>query len=288
MESIIIPKEFPCFTKVGDIHTLCEPLIANSPVGAFTYGRAYQDGHIFVLSTYTEFQKYLFLDRKGKICISFDLFDQGRESSLFTKDSEKRKSWLMTEICNDSYWPNIWRSFNLGSVLCIFEKVTDYYEFFYFSSCDNSNIVNFYLNNYSILAAFMLHFKERGADLIEIAEKNKVFLPYRSPQYRKMLLSLQMNASAEEDQILKLYDKLKLNKYPICYRGCKSYLTPRELGCIQILSQGSTFKEIGRALNISPRTAEKHLENVKERLGVISTNTVLDIYRTSFLSDIMI
>lgn len=43
-------------------------------------------------------------------------------------------------------------------------------------------------------------------------------------------------------------------------------LTPRERDCVNCLSQGKTCKEIARRFNISYRTVEKHVENVKNKL----------------------
>jgi len=47
-------------------------------------------------------------------------------------------------------------------------------------------------------------------------------------------------------------------------------LTQREIEVCQILAQGKTNDEIGRALGISEKTVEKHLEGIFPKLGVFS------------------
>jgi HD-GYP domain-containing protein (c-di-GMP phosphodiesterase class II) len=50
--------------------------------------------------------------------------------------------------------------------------------------------------------------------------------------------------------------------------GVPSTLTERELEVLALVAKGFTNKEIGRALDISPKTAGRHLEHVFEKLGV--------------------
>ena len=47
-------------------------------------------------------------------------------------------------------------------------------------------------------------------------------------------------------------------------------LTPRELETIQLLAAGLSNKEIARALSVSPRTVNFHLDNLYSKLGVSS------------------
>jgi len=60
---------------------------------------------------------------------------------------------------------------------------------------------------------------------------------------------------------------------------CKT-LTLREREVMQLTAEGYTSEEIGGYLDISPRTAEKHRENIKGKLGI---GTLIDMVR--FASD---
>lgn len=45
-------------------------------------------------------------------------------------------------------------------------------------------------------------------------------------------------------------------------------LTPRQRQIVRLIAQGASDKEIGRALGIATTTAQKHVTNILERLGV--------------------
>ena len=47
-------------------------------------------------------------------------------------------------------------------------------------------------------------------------------------------------------------------------------LTPREVEVLEWVARGKTNNEIGLILEISPRTASKHLEHIYTKLGVES------------------
>ncbi len=56
---------------------------------------------------------------------------------------------------------------------------------------------------------------------------------------------------------------------------CKP-LTMREREVVQLTAEGFTSREVGEYLNISPRTVEKHRENIKKKLGV---HTIVEMAR---------
>lgn len=58
-------------------------------------------------------------------------------------------------------------------------------------------------------------------------------------------------------------------------------LTPREREVLQLISNGQSNKEAGRALGISPRTIEVHRARVMEKLGARNTADLMRIVLTS-------
>ena len=55
-------------------------------------------------------------------------------------------------------------------------------------------------------------------------------------------------------------------------RGARSgTLTPREREVLRLLGHGATNKDIAQKLNISPKTAQAHRENLKQKLGLRTT-----------------
>lgn len=81
-------------------------------------------------------------------------------------------------------------------------------------------------------------------------------------------------------------EKIALNKF-ISAIGLSDYLdgkqlTSREFECLQILSKGLSAKEMARLLNISTRTVENHVMNIKEKFGVRSTIELLSIFLSCY------
>ena len=75
---------------------------------------------------------------------------------------------------------------------------------------------------------------------------------------------------SEKDVALKnRVEEFKDKKYYLTDAQGK-YLTKREAECVYYLAKGYTIKEIGKALNISPRTVEDNLRRIKDKLAVRS------------------
>lgn len=55
-------------------------------------------------------------------------------------------------------------------------------------------------------------------------------------------------------------------------------LSNREFEVLQLIPKGHTSKEIAVILNISPLTVEKHIQNMKEKLGVNNKTELTSIY----------
>ncbi len=48
-------------------------------------------------------------------------------------------------------------------------------------------------------------------------------------------------------------------------------LTPRELQILKHVAAGWSAKEVARRIDIAPRTVERHIENIREKLGARNT-----------------
>src|ERR1700735_1534657 len=57
-------------------------------------------------------------------------------------------------------------------------------------------------------------------------------------------------------------------------------LTPRQRECLELAAQHWTSKDIGRHLGISPKTVDRHLEDVIRKLGVPDRLAAIRLLRT--------
>lgn len=57
-----------------------------------------------------------------------------------------------------------------------------------------------------------------------------------------------------------------------------SNITKREFECLEFLSQGNTSKMTAKLLKLSPRTIERHFENIKEKLNIRYKSELINKY----------
>jgi DNA-binding CsgD family transcriptional regulator len=135
---------------------------------------------------------------------------------------------------------------------------------FFVTKNDDTHIKDFYKNHSSVLDSFLDHFKSIAPDIFDLTDESKLgFSPYVNetyPKIEKIFLkstpwerildnfsaSLESQFNDEIETIMKIHS-----------------LTKREVQCLILLSRGDTGKEVARKLNLSPRTVESHINNLR-------------------------
>lgn len=144
--------------------------------------------------------------------------------------------------------------FGFGNGISIYKQRPQYCEIFcFYGKSDNDQLNKILAQSYSLLEKFLKYFIENMAIDINLAyEKNDVLpVPKRYLQSDWKIIP--------EDNEKKFLQTLETRKQPL--------LSPRELECISLCSRGQTAKEIGRQIQLSPRTVETYLANAKQKLG---------------------
>ena len=94
-------------------------------------------------------------------------------------------------------------------------------------------------------------------------------------------------------ELLKLYEKHYADQKMAAFMflehiGFSNYINPncsltkREIDILILFSNGKTAKEIARSISISPRTAEKHLDKIKEKINVRNRIQLMRIFISCF------
>lgn len=149
------------------------------------------------------------------------------------------------------------------------------------TTADNEGINSFYTNNLSYLERFIAYFQDKAYDLISPQEKNwAIFTDGRSlsletPEKEKML------TEASLDHFL---EAIRMQRFPFELDNTRVFLTPSEFECFGALAEGLTLKAIAQRKNISPRTVESHIQNVKTKLDLHSKTSLITEYRKSIYS----
>jgi DNA-binding CsgD family transcriptional regulator len=156
------------------------------------------------------------------------------------------------------------RTFDNNDKVRVFliEKGPEGVEFFGFSGNRHTSRLNkLYLNHPWVLKSFAEHFKKelKGA-LQQMKEESFSLLDLKGPDY---LTTQPVHPDIDPST---LFNYLKdLGKGPEIELAMR--LSQREKQCLNQLLQGKTAKEIAMALDdLSPRTIEFYLENIKKKL----------------------
>jgi len=67
----------------------------------------------------------------------------------------------------------------------------------------------------------------------------------------------------------------EMNRPPSERAASKDILTKREREVLRLIAEGSTTKDIASRLNISPKTAQVHRDNLKQKLNLRSTAAIV-------------
>ena len=131
------------------------------------------------------------------------------------------------------------------------ENYTDIYDFA--TTSNNLGQINYYLNNQDLLYNFFQEYLNKFAPTLNNLEKQPlVIIPTRPKEFRI------------EKSVAPTFAKL----------------TKREIDCLELLSKGLTAKMIGKFLILSPRTVERHLDNIREKVNLKSKVELAIGYKT--------
>lgn len=145
------------------------------------------------------------------------------------------------------------RKFNINSGIYLVKNFqnSNKSEFCMFTSSKESPDGNrLFLDNITELERFSLYFKEQASPIIEKS---------RLPE------NLFNSHEQFRDEQLKL-ELPKIKKYYLGMIAPGVYITAQQFQIIKLTMLGATAKEVSVELNISPRTVEKHIENVRVHL----------------------
>jgi len=248
------------------IEKICVPL-KHLNIKNFGYVKMFKDStYLYLTNGLLKFQKKYFENIK----------DQGKvfskkTTNLYIKDNYNYFIWP-TEILSDPilslfYSHNIWH----GLELCY--KHYDFVEIFYFAfDCGCDDQTNFFMNNKDILCKFCDLFKLEAKDIIDCSDKSKLAI-FKNGLNSQMFTNPSSKKQNREKNFL-----CGLNSQQNIAPTKSIQFSNQENNCIKLLAQGRTMKEIGRALNISPRTVESYIANVKNKTGYNFKSQIIDLF----------
>lgn len=124
------------------------------------------------------------------------------------------------------------------------------------------------VNNKEFLKTFINHFREKSSNLLESKEKSKL-----------ALFGNRFDTAYSPNPLL---EKVKIVEKQLKRSMVRSFedlkLSPRELECLELMSHGKTAKEIAQEIQISPRTVESYVTNIKVKTECNYKSELIDFF----------
>jgi DNA-binding CsgD family transcriptional regulator len=260
MEKILDPKNISALNFNEEIASrvdqIAQPLAQYFGISHFGFIRIYENGKMLRMAnkpkwTRTYFEKGYYDD--------IDLY------SMRDVQQNESRLLLLTGEPQGEHFTTLCKEFQIWNALGIYEKFEEYSDFWFFSSSpDNTEVINFYLNKVDALKNFSLYFKEKFSQEIKENDPSKLI---------STRVKITESSLVEKQKVKSLFNNLNINSYKL---DDKVSLSKREFECLFYLVQGRTMKEIARFMNLSFRTIEFHLNNVKRKLNCNKKSQVID------------
>ncbi|MBX9587395.1 MAG: helix-turn-helix transcriptional regulator [Gammaproteobacteria bacterium] len=259
-------------THCDDVNRICYPLFKKTPVNFFVYERFYDNADALFLSSTSNVLINWAVDELHPTRAELDLYSSfGLKMAYF---SHHMPLPLGSEVAAEKYEKvvAVAADSRLFHILFFISRESDYYKVCGFGSEKSSKpILNFYINSAIFLEKFILYFENFASELIYDGNNDGlIMLPtYNSP----LPVSDNLECYKEYNHIENVFETQSKSDIKTT-----SQLTLREEQCLALIAQGYTMKSVAIKLNISHRTVEQHLRNIKDKYGLCTKNQLVELW----------
>lgn len=257
-------------SKFVETEKICHHLFKNSLIKYFVYNRIYDSGEIKSLTTNIDIAAKTLINNwmptrdELKIFCSLGMNISFLSAYLPLPMGDKIAAEKFEQLISLGMQHSIYNA------LVVVDRIEDYFRVCCFGTKGNKNtVINYFLNAIPMLKRFVNYFEVAGEHLIShYSDASKIIMPHYAD---KLILTVQdhQELSYMDDWFFAL---------PPTSKGGHSSITEREKECLVLLSQGYTMKKAAVKLNISHRTVEQHLRNIKEKLKLSTRNQLVEYW----------
>lgn len=250
---------------------ICDTLFKKTMIRHFDYIRFYDSGEMMCLGTTPEFilsshknklvptEEELKLIYMARLKVFYLSNDMPLPPGAGSANPEKYNEIISMQS-----------DFNIYHRICIVDRGPNYYRACAFGvNCSSKSVFTYYINLLDTLRKFIKYFESKVNELNDnIDKQNTIRIPYFhqkivSLNEKNGLIQFESELDFENNNLSKFTDKL---------------FTLRERECVSLIAQGYTMKSAAIQLQISPRTVEQHLRNIKDRYGLHTKNQLVDFW----------
>ncbi len=249
-----------CLNSQNEMKEICTYLSISFGIEHFSYIKCFSDSTHYHLNTHGDWMEHVYRNFSRR----YDVFFK-------TIDAYSSGVHLWLSLSQQASFVDFKEHSGIDHGIVLIEKQDNYCEFYNFASTsDKPQIINFYLNNLDILWRHTFYFKDRASDLLKKAEEDRFILPKCTPAGPDEKLIM---PTYHIDEILK---DTSIKRYYLNVMGKETYLTASEAKCCYYLINNKNIKTIASLYNLSPRTVENHINNIKQKLHCLTTADLIN------------
>lgn len=243
------------------VDELCAPLFNAFGITHFGCLRIFENGHILRIAnkdgwTQSYFQHGFYND--------LDLY------SMKHVPMNEQRFHSLSGIPQSEHCQMLYSEFNIWNFLLVYERLSTYGDVWFFGTTrENTQIINFYLNNLNVLQHFIHYFKGKAEHLFDIRDSSKLILAKINPLKETII---------EEVDSQNFIKKISHSKHYLNGKYSGKFLSRREAECLFFFAQGRSMREIGEHFGLSPRTVETHINNIKIKLDCHTKGELISIF----------
>lgn len=251
-ERLIVPEKNIALMYCEKIDAICKEL-KKVGIHYFNYLKAFNNGTFIDLNNSENLSHYFYYES-----------DWYEKFTLIALPQSYESGFIFDKSLPDQELFNIQREkFNIDNVIFLFKKNPDNLECWQFGTyAGNNSIYSFYMNHANLLSKFASYFNKQAKEIIEQAESSKLKFN------RKLSNDASIIYPYEKDEVEKIVNQLDKNSGNISTANnlINIRLSKRQKECLELICYGKTADEISFILNISKRTVETYLEQLKLKL----------------------
>lgn len=243
-------------TLSNTIDRICEPL-KTLHINHFSYLRKFDDGREIYLSNIPQWtMDYYQLDlfKSSSYACTPKKYINGFD--IWMKDNNTRVFQHAQHYFDDYY----------GMTFCD-QKLTCHDFFFFAFPKKHVEMWRYLINNLVLLKQFIHYFYQKTDGLLKICEPYCI-KPF-AEEASQVVISHYVNNSCEQRRkkfLSEIHDITIIDSIDFLPKiQTQEFLTPREKECLRLLLTNQTAKNIAQHMNISVRTVETHLENIRQK-----------------------
>ena len=174
---------------------------------------------------------------------------------------------------------DLYKKNNHWNGISLFKRNKNHIDLYWFaSSLDDSLASDFYLDNSKLLISFVQYWRNKTRNISDF-ETPKELATFVDGVDFSNIDKIASAQKAEKDRIKKFSELMRKGGVNLQTSSGNVHLTAKESECLDLLSKGNTGKEVAMHLNISHRTVEVHINNVRNKTGSLYKSDLVKLYR---------